>query len=197
MGRIARVIENIGNRVNMNLGGFFNNECDKVQPSGDDSRPLAQDDGYSQQWGDAGRFVVLGYFDYDNKIAKPGEKRIYGRDSNGTVTSHVYLMNDGTIKIENDSVSYTLNPDGSTIETNGSGTKTMATDGTVNINGFIINPDGSASSPVGVTAPIVAAQSSLTKASVEVADQEHNHDAGSLRDGDNQQVTGATASSNG
>lgn len=141
----------------MNLGGFFNNECDKVQPSGDDSRPLAKDDGYAQQWGGAGRFVVLGYFDYDNKIAQPGEKRIYGRDSSGNVTSHVYLMNDGTIKIENDSVSYTLNPDGSTIETNGSGTKTMAADGTVNINGFIIAPDGAVESPVSITSPSVIA----------------------------------------
>lgn len=181
MGRIARVIENIANRVNMNLGGFFNNECDKVQPSGDDSRPLANDDGYAQQWGGAGRFVVLGYFDYGNKIAQPGEKRIYGRDSSGNVTSHVYLMNDGTIKIENDSVSYTLNPDGSTIETNGSGTKTMAADGTVNINGFVINPDGSASSPVSVTAPTTIATNSLTVAGKEMKD--HTHSAGTYNVG--------------
>lgn len=188
MGRIARVIENIANRVNMNLGGFFNNECDNVQPSGDDSRPLPKDDGYSQQWGSAGRFVVLGYFDYDNKIAQPGEKRIYGRDSSGNVTSHVYLMNDGTIKIENDSVSYTLNPDGSTIETNGSGTKTMAADGTVNINGFIINPDGSASSPVSVTAPLVNGTTNVTFGGI--SGVEHVHPQGVDSAGDAQQNTG-------
>lgn len=155
MGRIARVIENIANRVNMNLGGFFNNECDKVQPAGDDSRPLKDDDGYAKQWGSAGRFVVLGYFDYGNKIAQPGEKRIYGRDASGNVTSHVHLQNDGTIIIANDSVTYELRPDGTTIETNGAGTKTMLPNGTVNINGFIINPDGSVVSPVSMTAPSV------------------------------------------
>jgi len=155
VGRIGRVQENIGNRVNMDLGGGFTNECDRVQPSGEDSRPLPNDDGYTYQWGISGRWVVGGYFDYGNKIAKPGEKRIYGRDADGNVTSHVYLQNDGTIKIENDAVSYTLKPDGTTIETNGSGTKTMSPDGTVNINGFIINPDGSVVSPVAVSAPSV------------------------------------------
>ena len=193
MGRIARVIENIANRVNMNLGGFFNNECDKVQPSGDDSRPLKDDDGYSSQWGDSGRFVVLGYFDYDNKIAQPGEKRIYGRSQGGEVTSHVYLMNDGTIEIKNDSVSYTLKPNGETIETNGAGTKTMQPDGTVNINGFIINPDGSVESPVSVTAPDGAFASSLTAGGKEQID--HDHSAGTYNVGGTP-VSGNSGSNN-
>lgn len=181
MGRIARVIENIKTRVNMNLGGFFDNECDRVQPAGDDSRPLPDDDGYAEQWGNSGRWVSLGYFDYDNKIASPGEKRIYGRDADGVVTGHVYLMNDGTIEIKNDGVSYTLKPDGTTIETNGSGTKTMLPDGTVNINGFIINPDGSASSPVSMTAPTTIATNSLTVAGKEMKD--HTHSAGTYNVG--------------
>lgn len=189
MGRIARVIENIANRVNMNLGGFFNNECDKVQPSGDDSRPLPKDDGYTERWGNQGRYVVLGYFDYDNKIASPGEKRIYGRDQDGNVTSNVYLQNDGTILISNDSASYVIKPDGTTIETNGAGTKTMSPDGTVNINGFIINPDGSASSPVSVTAPIVNGTTNVIFKGI--SGTGHSHPQGNDSDNNSQQDVGA------
>lgn len=182
MGRIARVKENIGNRVNMDLGGGYDNECDKVQPAGDDSRPLPNDNGYTYQWGNSGRWVVGGFFDYDNKVALPGEKRIYGRDENGAVTSHVYLMNDGTIEIKNDSVSYTLKPDGTTIETNGSGTKTMLPDGTVNINGFIIAPNGAVESPVSMTSPSVVADGK------ELAD--HTHPQGNDSAGNTEQDTG-------
>lgn len=166
----------------MNLGGNFDNECDNVQPGGDDSRPLPNDDGYTAQWGNSGRFVVLGFFDYGNKIAKPGEKRIYGRDADGNVMSHVYLQNDGTIEIKNDAVSYTLKPDGTTIETNGSGTKTMSPDGTVNINGFIINPDGSVSSPVSMSSPSVIADGK------ELAG--HKHPQGNDSAGNTEQDTG-------
>jgi hypothetical protein len=173
MGRIARVIENIKNRVNMNLGGFFDNECDRVQPAGDDSRPLPDDDGYAEQWGNSGRWVSLGYFDYANKVASPGEKRIYGRDENGAVTSHVYLMNDGTIEIKNDIWMVTYNPDGTKTETNGPYNESVASDGTVNINGFIIGPDGAASSPVSMTAPTGNFSTSLQAGGKEQIDHDH------------------------
>lgn len=64
-----------------------------------------------------------------------------------------HLANDGTITETNGAYTRIVNPDGSTSETNGNYTKTAAVDGTVNINGFIINADGSASSPVSLTAP--------------------------------------------
>ncbi len=188
MGRIARTIENILNRINMNLGGSYDNECEHAQPLGSDSRPLANDDGITTQTGGVGRHTALGFFDYGNKVANPGEKRIYGRDADGNVTSHVYLMNDGTIKIENDGVSYTLKPSGETIETNGSGTKTMQPDGTVNINGFIINPDGSVSSPVSMTAPDAIFANSLLAGAKQIIG--HNHDQGPDSAGNTEQPTG-------
>ncbi len=221
MGRIARVLQTIGNRVNMDLGGFFTNECDRVQPSGDDSMPMPNDDGYAEQWGTSGRWVSLGYFDYSNKVAQPGEKRIYARDSGGTAVSHVYLMNtgeieikndsasctlkpDGTIEIKNNGASYTLNSDGTTIETNGTGTKTMLPDGTVNINGFIIGPDGSAISPVSIGAPMIISATMTAGGSgvsmsgpLEINGEDydaHTHSSGALIDAEGRPVSGTTGS---
>lgn len=83
------------------------------------------------------------------------------------------LLNDETIRLSNSSASYTINPDGSTVETNGSGTKTLASSGVFNINGFIINTDGSVSSPVSVTAPTINGTSSVLAAGDEVVNHVH------------------------
>lgn len=80
---------------------------------------------------------------------------------------------DGTIYLSNGAASYTINPDGSTVETNGSGTKIMQASGVFNINGFVINTDGSASSPVSVTAPTVSGTSSLLASGAEVVSHTH------------------------
>ena len=77
-------------------------------------------------------------------------------------------------------ITTTVNPDGSLSETNGAYTKTVATDGTVNINGFIITPNGAVSSPVSVTAPTVTGSSSLVVAGTEV--KEHTHGKGTYLD---------------
>lgn len=99
---------------------------------------------------------------------------------NKTGAHYVWLKNDGTIETKNDNFTSTINPDGSATETNGSYIRTVAVDGTVNINGFIINPDGSAASPVSVTAPTVTGSSSLIVAGTEV--EEHTHDKGTYLD---------------
>ena len=99
---------------------------------------------------------------------------------NKTGAHYVWLKNDGTIETKNDNFTSTINPDGSTTETNGAYTKTVAVDGTVNINGFIINPNGSATSPVSVTAPTVTGSSSLIVDGKEV--KEHVHDKGDYLD---------------
>ena len=212
MGRITRVLSNIGSRIKALADAGDINEMEHLQPLGDDSRPLPQDDGWSDRTNKSGGDVYLGAFDYENKIAKPGEKRTYARDADGNPVSHVYQKDDGTIIIANDSYSKTINPDGSFVETNGTYsksvsadgsftetngaytktngayTKTVATSGEVNINGFIIGPDGAASSPVSVTAPIVDGASSLMIAGKELKD--HTHTAGDYKDAENRPITG-------
>lgn len=196
MGRITRALSATGDKIKANRGAGDINEMDHLQPLGDDSKPLPQDDGYSDRTNESSGDVYLGAFDYENKIAEPGEKRTYARGDDGNAVSHVYHKKDGTIIIANDSYSKTISPDGSYIETNGSYsksvsadgsftetngtyTKTVGVDGSINetngaysktvdaagnktevgqifnMNGFIINPDGSATSPVSVGAPIL------------------------------------------
>lgn len=92
--------------------------------------------------------------------------------SNGVFS--LTISPDGTAVMTNGNVTYTMNADGSTSESNGSGTKTLSTNGTFNFNGFIINPDGSASSPVSVIAPTVSGTSSLLAAGAEVVRHTHS-----------------------
>lgn len=197
MGRITRALSTTGNRIKALINGSDINEMEHLQPFGDDAKPLPQDDGWSDRTSQNGVDVYFGSFDYDNKITEPGEKRTYARDADGNPVNHVYLKKDGTIIIANDSYSKTINPDGSFVETNGTYSKSVNADGSwsetngsytktvdasgsmtqtgqvFNLNGFIINPDGSATSPVGVGAPTLTAASSLTVAGKEQKDHEH------------------------
>ena len=207
MGRITRALNAIGDRIKALADAGDINEMEHLQPLGDDSKPLPQDDGWSDRTNRSGGDVYLGAFDYDNKIAEPGEKRTYARGADGDPVSHVYQKKDGTIIIANDSYSKTINPDGSFVdtngtysksvsadgsftETNGAYTKTVATSGEVNINGFIIAPDGAASSPVSVTAPVVGGTSSLIVAGKELKD--HTHTVGSYKDAEGRSIVGSS-----
>lgn len=72
-------------------------------------------------------------------------------------------LDDGQIRIKNEAVSLVV--DGSKV--------TGVAPGGFDLNGFIINEDGSAESPVSVSAPTVAAASSLTVAGKEQKDHAH------------------------
>lgn len=67
----------------------------------------------------------------------------------------------------------------------------------INLNGATIDAAGAITSPVSVTAPLVAAGTGMTIAGVPVADAKHTHNAGSLKDGESRPVSGVTAESNG
>ena len=256
MGRIARALSVIENKIKARSNASDVNESEHLQPLGDDSKPLPQDDGWSDRTNENGGDIYLGAFDYENKVTEPGEKRIYGRDADGNAVNQVYLKKDGAIVISNDSYSKTINPDGSFTETNGvyellvdadgsfielnefyskrvnddgsfieinggytkevgedgsftesndtysksvsddgsftetngAYTKTVATSGEVNINGFVIGPDGSASSPVSVTAPNIEGTSSVIVAGKELKD--HKHAAGEYKDAEKRPLTG-------
>lgn len=73
-------------------------------------------------------------------------------------------LDDDTVRVVNDSVNLTV--------TNNS--VSGIAPGGFNLNGFIINADGSVSSPVSVSAPNVIAAASLTVANVEVGGHAHS-----------------------
>jgi len=205
VGRITRALSVIGDRIKALADASDINEMEHLQPLGDDSKPLSQDDGWSDRTNQSGGDVYFGAFDYENKIAEPGEKRMYARNSEGNPVNQVYLKKDGTIIIANDSYSKTINPDGSFVETNGiysksvsadgsftetngAYTKTVATSGEVNINGFIIDPNGAASSPVSVTAPTIDGTNSLKVAGKE--QRGHKHKVGDYKDAEDRPISG-------
>lgn len=205
MGRITRVLNHIGNLIKADRSGGDINEMEHLQPHGDDAKPLPQDDGWSDRTSKNGNDVYLGAFDYENKIAEPGEKRIYARNADGDPVNQVYLKKDGEIISSNDNCSITQKPDGTIIGTNGSGTTTnnpdgsiesvnsagfikLLSDGSVNINGFIITPAGAATSPVSVGAPLMDAATSLLIAGKEQAD--HSHLPGTYIDAEARPITG-------
>lgn len=102
--------------------------------------------------------------------------------------SKVSLAPDGTITSTNGEVTSVLNPDGSSTISNGGGFITLREDGSVDINGFVITPNGAATSPVSVTAPTMTATTSLTIKGVEM--DEHGHEVGTYKDGEGRSLSG-------
>jgi len=144
---------------------------------------------------DSGSFTTLGTDGYLNIIGFIPEiftgTTSTPFDQNDVVLTHgsseTRHKEDGTIISKNESGTTTILPSGEIALTNGSGYIKLLADGSVDINGFIIQTTGAASSPVSVEAPTITAQTSLTVAGTEM--NEHNHSAGSYEaGGDN--VTG-------
>jgi galactokinase len=96
-------------------------------------------------------------------------------------------VDENAIRVKNNNVSININND----------SVTGVAPGGFNLNGCTIDQNGAISSPVSITAPTVAAGSSLTKNNVQVADQNHTHNSGLLIDSMSGPVSGTTASSNG
>lgn len=105
----------------------------------------------------------------------------------------------GAVVIQNRDGSVKVAVDQSEVRVKNGGTSWVMSDqnitaiapGGVDINGFTIGPDGSAASPVSLSAP------SIVKGGVNVPDENHTHNAGLLLDSAGQPVTGVTAVSNG
>lgn len=131
MGRIGRVlafIRTVRHKINLtdvqvDPGGGPNITAEHFSAPGDDSYPLPGDYvGLTDQPG-TGRESVLGYLDPKNEQkADVGEKRIYGRDTDGNQVNEFWLKNTGEIVI-----------------TNGPGLITMQVNGDVVINGARID----------------------------------------------------------
>ncbi len=129
--------------------------------------------------------VVLDFDKAITTLTSDGE--IQHKNDVATVT----VAADGTITERNENGTSVKRPDGSHRVSNSDGFYELMEDGRFNINGFIINTDGSASSPVSVTAPTVTADTSLM---VNGKEQDgHIHTAGAYVAGSTS-VTGESGS---
>lgn len=79
------------------------------------------------------------------------------------------------------SVYHWLKDDGSIESVNGAGYVKLLSSGVVDINGFLVQPTGAATSPVSVGAPTIVAATSLTVASKEM--NQHKHSDGTYKAG--------------
>ncbi len=109
--------------------------------------------------------------------------------------AHFAQYNDGQILLQTGSVSCSLEPDNSVTVTNGSGTFKLGSDGTIDLNGVKIAPDGTITAPTEIKVPKVSAGSSITKGGKEMPDDEHVHGAGSYKVG-SENVTGTSGNVN-
>lgn len=95
------------NTVVVDLGGGEVITGEHFCNSGDDALP---------QIGDYAIVVgvdIVGYIDYNTEfITLRGEKRIYARDADGALICSIYLQQDGTILVSNDSGSIEMSSSG-------------------------------------------------------------------------------------
>ena len=80
---------------------------DLVSDFGDDSSPLKDMIALYSDTSETGESVIIGYIN-KNQIAKPGEKRIFSLKEDGSVATHVYLKEDGSVEIGVDSADYAV-----------------------------------------------------------------------------------------
>ena len=135
MGLIAAVIafarRTDHSETTVDPGGGSNITADHFANPGDDSYPLDTDFAAVVSNGRTGGGAAVGYADpITTKKAGPGEKRIYARDAAGAVVCEIWLQSDGTIVVQNDNGGMELAPNGS-----------------VNINGVIIDAAGDITAP--------------------------------------------------
>lgn len=201
MGRLAVILDTIrGTRnkaqvtdVKGDPGGGAIAQAEQFNSAGDDTNPLPGDYALFVEH-PRGGYASAGNLDPNNaQTAQPGERRIYGRNSEGVQVCEIHFKNsgeislsndeaqvvikaDGTIESVNSSAAVTINPSGEVATVNGSGFYTLLASGTVSINGFTIQPDGTAASPTAITAPVMGAATSLMVAGAEVLG--HDHPAG-------------------
>jgi hypothetical protein len=109
---------------------------DHFAPPGVDALPLPGDAAALSDGAGTGRAQTTGYNDPLNPgRAKPGEVRVYGREPGGGIVNEAWFQGDGTIIVEN-----------------AEGTIKLEPDGTIDLNGFRIAPNGDVTAPGTITA---------------------------------------------
>lgn len=126
----------------IDLGGNELITADYLQPAGEDSQPLIEDKVIAVSLPGSGRGAIVGVNDsFNDKVAEPGERRLYSRDpETGKIKATIHLKNTGDIDIFNENGLISLLAD-STVKIND--VITVLPDKSVNINGLIIGADGS------------------------------------------------------
>lgn len=138
--------------VKVELGGGPVRTGEHFAPPGDDSHPLPADYAYLGDTPQAGRVAALGYIDPANPpAAQPGEKRLYARNQDGDVQAVVWLKSTGEGELSNSNGGVTLEPDGSILGQNGSGSFSLQANGDFVVNGVTIRSDGSVDIPQSLT----------------------------------------------
>ena len=72
--------------------------ADECAPFGEDSNPLKNMSAVFAETSSGGEPVIIGYFN-KNQIAEIGEKRMYSLKEDGSVSSFIWLKNDGKIQL--------------------------------------------------------------------------------------------------
>lgn len=159
----TRIAERFGAKVSdvkLDPGGGANETGEHFQAANQDAVPLPGDYLVTVRVQRTGGQVVVGIIDpKQQQTAEPGEHRIYARDADGKQVVQLHMKKDGAARMDN-----------------ANGFIELQADGTVNINGFTIAPDGSAVSPVSVTAPTINGTTSVQAAGKELVG--HDHPAG-------------------
>lgn len=162
MGRLGRVLSSrlVSRRdvsfyeVKVDTGGGANVVAQQYTGPGLEGRPLAGDYAILAPFARSGGYVIVGYVEAES-VGDPGATRIHARAGDGSRA-----------------VSWLLRPDKSATLDNGSGAIELQPDGTVDINGATITPDGEVISKAGTNL------------------DDHGHDQTPDSDGDAQQRTG-------
>lgn len=149
--------------VKCNLGGGEVVQAQHFSDCGDDSPPLASDYALLVETPRSGTVGTAGYVDPVNEaVAAGGEKRIYGRDSEGKIVNSIWLKGDGTIVEQNQKVTKTMSPDGSYLVSNGAGSFGLLANGNFVVNGVTIDITSLIVTPSDVQAGTVSLKDHLT-----------------------------------
>jgi hypothetical protein len=135
VGIIGRVLKhNIGKLVEIitETRKDFNQNSLLYTPAGDDSIPLEDERLILIKVNGNGKYIACGVLT-PSQGAKPGEKYLFGRDTDGKVTSLIKMLNDGTVDISNEKDYKRATKGNSDIATEGN--STVATKGNSDISG--------------------------------------------------------------
>jgi hypothetical protein len=102
--------------VKIDPDGGSNITVEHFANPGDDSVPLTIDKVVTVSIQRTGGEVAVGYNDPNNQQkALAGDKRIYGRNSNGVEVNQVWLKNDGSVVIDNGAGSFEMQAGGDVV----------------------------------------------------------------------------------
>lgn len=146
---VERAVDDDGTpivNVQVDAGGGAVSTVELALAPGDDSLPLPGDVAATVDDGSTGGEFAVGFQDTKNPgTSANGEKRFYGRSPDGKVVNEYWLKGDGSVRCSNDKGSFEL-----------------GADGTIDLNGVKISPQGEITAPLEVTAMASAAPVKLS-----------------------------------